>query len=129
MIIYGLDTECLRDQRIPLFIKTLKINRSLQPHLPVSIDHETLLKIITVTEALPLSVVYMTLHFFAFFSFLQICNILPHSAAQFDSSRHLCKGDLYFAENSVVIVLKWSKTSQDRKKVATVTIPALGSSP
>ena len=36
--------------------------------------------------------------------------------------------DLLFAENSVVIVLKWSKTLQDRKQVATVTIPALGSS-
>ena len=29
----------------------------------------------------------------------------------------------------MVIILKWSKTLQDRKKVTTVTIPALGSSP
>ena len=92
MIIYGLETGCLRNQRIPLFIKALKINRPLKPHLPVSMDYETLLEIVTVAEALPLSVVYVPLYLLAFFSFLRISNILPHSAAQFDSSRHLCKG-------------------------------------
>ena len=61
------------------------------------------------------------------FLFLRISNILPHSDLQFDPSRHLCKGDLIFGDSSEVIILKWSKTLQDRKKVTTVTIPALGS--
>ena len=129
MIIHALDTTPLRDQRVPLFIKALKINRPLQPHLPVCMDQEALLRIISVAETLPLSFVYVPLYLLAFFSFLRISNILPHSAAQFDSSRHLCKGDLIFSANSVVIIIKWSKTLQDRKKVATVTIPALGASP
>ena len=129
MIIHALDTTPLRDQRVPLFIKALKINRPLQPHLPVCMDQEALLRIISVAETLPLSFVYVPLYLLAFFSFLRISNILPHSAAQFDSSRHLCKGDLISSANSVVIIIKWSKTLQDRKKVATVTIPALGASP
>ena len=80
-------------------------------------------------EVLPLSVVYVPQYLLAFFSFLRISNTLPHLAAQFDSSRHLCKGDLIFGENSVVIILKWSKTLKDRKKVTSVTVQALGSSP
>ena len=39
----------------------------------------------------------------------------------------MCKGDLILGE-SCVIILKWSKTLQDRQKVTTVTIPALGAS-
>ena len=129
MIIYALDTAPLRDQRVHLFIKALKINRPFQPNLPAFMDQEALLRIITVAETLPLSFVYVPLYLLAFFSFLRISNILPHSATQFDSARHLCKGDLIFSPNSVVIVIKWSKTLQDRNKVATVTIPALGASP
>ena len=59
MIIHGFETACLRDQRIPLFIKALKINRPLHPQLPLSLDNDMLLQIITMVEALPLSVVYV----------------------------------------------------------------------
>ena len=70
MILYGLNTQCLRDQRIPFFIKALKINRPLQPHLPATLDQVTLLKMVTAAEALPLSTVYVPLYRLAFFSFL-----------------------------------------------------------
>ena len=55
-------------------------------------------------------------------------NILPHSLATFDASRHLCIGGLIFSEQAIVVVLKWCKTLQDRAKVATISISALGQS-
>ena len=96
MILYVVNTDCLRDQRIPFFIKAIKINRPIQAHLPPTLDQVSLLKIVTVAEALPFSTVYVPLYLLAFFSFLRIFNILPHSPLQFDPSRNLCKGDLIF---------------------------------
>ena len=37
-------------------------------------------------------------------------------------------GDLFFSEKAVVVVIKWSKTLQDRAKVATISISTLGQS-
>ena len=55
--------------------------------------------------------------------------MLPHSPKQFDLTRHLTRGDLIFSENSAVIIVKWSKTIQNRKNFTTITIPSLGASP
>ena len=41
-IIHACDTSVFRDQRLPLFIKCLKINRNLQPVLPVLLDQKML---------------------------------------------------------------------------------------
>ena len=37
-------------------------------------------------------------------------------------------GDLIFSDQAIVVVVKWSKTLQDRAKVATISISALGQS-
>ena len=127
-IIYGLDIAPFRDQRIPLFIKSLKINRPLAPVVKLVIDHTLLLQIVTVSAHLQYPLVYKSLYLLAFFSFLRLSNILPHTIKKFDKSRHLCVGDVVFAFQRAVIVVKWSKTRQDRVKTTTVDIPFLGSS-
>ena len=67
--------------------------------------------------------------FFSFFSFLRLSNIIPHSVASFDLTRHLARSDIIFAHDTAVILIKWSKTIQDRKKTTTISIPNLGKSP
>ena len=64
----------------------------------------------------------------AFFSFLRISNILPHSAKNFDKTRHLCVGDVVCAHQRAVIIVKWSKTLKDHVKTTTINIPLLGAS-
>ena len=68
-IIYACDTLPFRDHRIPLFIKSLKINRSLQPKIKLLVDEDLLLKIITVAHHRPNSHVFTALYLFCFFSF------------------------------------------------------------
>ena len=53
--------------------------------------------------------------------------MLPHSVASFDKTRHLCVGDLIFSDQYAVIIIKWSNTIQDRSRVASISIPSLGS--
>ena len=121
-IIYGIDTTPFRDQRIPLFIKSLKINRPLAPVVKILIDQTLLLQIVTVSAHLQSPLVYIALYLLAFFSFLRISNILPHAAKNFDKIRHLCVGDVVFAFQRAVIVVKWSKTLQDRVKTTIVQL-------
>ena len=66
---------------------------------------------------------------YCYFSFLRLSNILPHATAGFDVTRHSCVGDVIFSFTGTIIVVKWSKTIQDRVSTATVVIPYLGNSP
>ena len=46
----------------------------------------------------------------------------------FDSTRHLCVGDVIFSDAGATVIIKWSKTIQDRVSSTTVNIPSLGAS-
>ena len=128
LIIYNCDASAFRDHRIPLFIKSVKINRSLKPVFNTVIDENILLSMILACDNFSHPIIFRALYLFTYFSFLRLSNILPHTVATFDSSRHLCMGDLIFSDQAIVVVVKWSKTLQDRAKVATISISALGQS-
>ena len=127
-IIYNIDITPFRDNRIPLFIKSIKINRSFQPSSKVIIDKNVLDSICKVCSHLPFPEVFLALYLLAYFSFLRLSSILPHSLTTFDRTRHLCIGDIIFSDQGAVIVVKWTKTLQDRCKVASVSLPNLGAS-
>ena len=128
-VVYGLNTTIFTDSRISLFLKAVRINRPLQPHITLSLDDALLLKILQVCYQFNHTPVFQALYSLCFFSFLRLSNILPHSVATFDPSRHLCRADVIFGHSKAVIVIKWTKTLQDRCKTTSVTIPALGQSP
>ena len=128
-IVNGLQTSPFMDDRLPLFIKSLKINATFSPSPLQIITVEILHQIIKSCEALQLPYIFKPLYLFAFFSFLRLSNILPHSARQFDPTRHLTRGDLIFTQNSCTVIIKWSKTIQNRRDTKTIVIPTLGSSP
>ena len=49
--------------------------------------------------------------------------------ASFDPTRQLCRCDLIFSPDTITVIIKWSKTLQNRKNTTTICIPALGQSP
>ena len=59
---------------------------------------------------------------------MRLSNVLPHSSAQFDITRHLTRGDVIFGQHLCTVLMKWSKTMQDHRETTTTAIPALGSS-
>ena len=127
-IVYATDTHPFRDQRIPLFIKSLKLNSAFVPKISMLIDETLLLQIITVADQFQFPQIFKSLYLLAFFSFLRLSNILPHTVNSFDKTRHLCAGDVIFTDTRAVILIKWSKTLQDHVKTTTVDIPILGDS-
>ena len=46
----------------------------------------------------------------------------------FDPTRQLCRGDVIFSELWAIVLLKWSKTNQERQQIQTIAIPKLGDS-
>ena len=91
-IIYNIDNTPFRDNRLPLFIKSIKINRSLQPSWKRIVDENILHSICTVCS-LPFPKVFKALYLLAYCSCLRLSSI-PHSLASFDRTRYLCKGDI-----------------------------------
>ena len=127
-IIYAIPTVPFTDHRLQLFLKSLKINSNFTPTIHSSITVDTLQKIAQACTVLPHPEIFSALYLLAFFSVLRLSNILPHSIKLFDSTRQLCRGYIIFAPTHAVVIIKWSKTLQDRKTFATVTIPVLGQS-
>ena len=64
----------------------------------------------------------------SFFSFLRLSSILSHSTAAYDVYRHLCVGDVIFRPANAIVIIKWSITMQNKAKVATISLPLLGTS-
>ena len=65
----------------------------------------------------------------AFFSFLRISNLVPHSISGYNPLKHLSRGDLIFAPLGTNILIMWSKTLQNKDKVKVIKVPSLGKSP
>ena len=116
-IVFNLDTVAFQHQQIQYFLKSLKINRPLQPKLHKHIDIQLLTSIIQVAGTLQHPHIFTPLYILAYFSFLRLSNILPHTVTTFDPSRHLSKGDVILAQNQVLLIIKWSKTMQNRQQI------------
>ena len=128
-IIHGLDTTPFRHDQILLMHRSLKLNAPFTPRTTCLVTIEMLHQILKITETMPNPEVFTALYTFCFFSFMRLSNILPHSTKAFDLSRQLARGDIFLGPQVATVLVKWSKTMQDRKTVTTITIPNLGASP
>ena len=127
-IIYSLHTSPFKDQRIPLFLKSVKLQAPFSPVTRSYIDLSTLEAILSQCEKFPHPSIFRPLYLLCFFSFLRLSNILPHTPKSFDSTRQLQRGDFIVADQGAVLLIKWTKTMQDRKHSATIPLPNLGNS-
>ena len=125
---FDLDTSYFQHHQIQYYLKSLKINRPLQPKTHKHIDIQLLTSLIHITDTLEHSHLFKPLYILAYFSFLKLSNILPHTVTGFGNSRHLAKGDIITAQDQVLVVIKWSKTIQNRQEIRTISLPTLGSS-
>ena len=127
-IIYNLDTTPFRHEQIQLFSKALKLDRPLQPKSTNIISTDLLQQILMTTQAFQFPIQFTALYSLAFFSFLRISNILPHSIKAFDPTRQLACGDIILTDQGANVIVKWSKTIQNRTDIHTIPIPILGDS-
>jgi len=60
---------------------------------------------------------------FGFYGFLRQSNLTPASHTSFDPTRNTCRGDVIMHRPGLVLILKWSKTSQSSCKHALIPLP------
>ena len=126
-IIHGLPTHPFQDRQIPLLLKSIKINRPFLPKMAQALTIKRLHQVIAIS-GLEHNVTFTALYSFIFFSFLRLSNLLPHTTGQYDFTRHMARGDVIFTQCGATVIIKWSKTIQDRKETRTINIPYLGHS-
>ena len=121
----GLNYTLLDHLSIKYFVRALKINRPLQVPKCHVMDIELLKKFIRGCDAVPHGTLYKAVFLVAYFGFLCLSNIAPHSVMLFDCNRHLTAGDLIFTKIFLKVIIKWSKTIQTRDTIHCITIPCL----
>ena len=113
---------------IRYFQKSIRINRPLAIASRNIIDLLTLASMVDICNTLYMGTVYKTVFLLAFFGFLSLSNIAPHSISDFDVTRHLTAGDLIFTKKYLKVILKWSKTLQTHNEVHLLTLPRVKTS-
>ena len=116
-IIYCLDHTIFSDNRIQLYLKSLKINRPFKPHIPQIVDEYLLARIVSACDHFPNQIVFKALYTISFFSFLRLSNLLPHSIKTFDVSTQLCRGDIFSPKKQPQYLLNGQKLFKIGKKL------------
>ena len=121
----GLDHSVWSHKNVKYFLKSLKLTRPIVLPKRNIINVETLNKLIQLCDVMYMGRIFKAVFLLAFFGFLRLSNIAPHSLHSFDSSRHLMAGDIVFTKDLMKVVLKWSKTNQFRDKVDIISLPRI----
>ena len=127
--LYGLDCIAFSDKRISLFIKSLKINRPFRASLKPIISLQMLTDICRVCDSMYQGFIFKAVYLTAFFSFLRISNLVPHSLASYCHLKQLARADVMFAHPGATLLISWSKTLQTKDKIRLIKIPFLQDSP
>ena len=110
-IVHNLEYGAWEHPKVSYFVKSLRLHRPMALPKRNIIDINTLKKMVLLCNQFSDPwVVILT----AFFGFFRLSNIAPHAKAEFDSTKHFTGGDLFFLQNEVRLLLKWSKTIQFR---------------
>ena len=108
-----------------MFLKAMAINRPLNLKVQGIIDIPLLKLMVSSCDSLPHPNTFKAVYLLAFFAFLRISNLVSSTIQGYDSSRQLSRGDIIWGHPGAHVVLKWSKTIQDRLSHQVVQIPSL----
>ena len=89
------------------------------------IDINTLIRMIRLCDSLANAETLKAIFLTGFFGFFRLSNLTPHAVGDFDPTRHITGGDVFFTSGTVKLLLKWSKTIQMREQVKLITLPKL----
>ena len=126
---HNLPLACLKNFKLSLLLRSLKVNIRRLPRGKGIFDISTLKAICSACDVAPLGHVYKLIFLLVFFAFFRLSNLVPPVPLEFDLSRHLCRGDVLVDHQGATIIIKWSKTRQASSQHTVVRVPCLGTSP
>ena len=93
---FNLDVSALSHISVAHYLRSISINSSFRSTPRGIFDITTLYHISRACDTLSDPALYRALFLTAFFGFLRMSNLAPHSSAKFDHTRHLLRQDLFF---------------------------------
>ena len=122
-LFYNMPYSLLDHRRIKYFQKSMHIDRPLAVTSHNVIDLPLLERISKTCDHLNFPEVFRAIFLTGFFGFFRLSNLAPHFILTFDPSRHLTGHDLFFTKNLVKVLIKWSKTMQNRDTFQVISLP------
>ena len=106
---YRLPDSSLSDSCISRHIRSISVNSRFLPTPRGVFDIKTLYLISISCDMLTDPLLFRAIFLTAFFGFLRMSNIAPHSAKKFDPRRDFLRQDLVFNRESAHLIIKWTK--------------------
>ena len=117
--------ESLYHLSVELYVRSITINATFKPVPRGIFDIPNLLMISQACEFLSDPPLFRSIFLLAFLGFLRMSNIAPHTVSAFDYSKHLNRQDVIFAPTGAHVLIKWTKTLQDKVGHYVIQIPEI----
>ena len=122
---YDWDSTVLSHQLVLSYLRSISRSSCFNPPSPGIFSLHLLSSISKACSIVTDPPLFRATFLLAFFAFLRMSNIAPHSKAHFDPMRHMLRQDILFLEPGAHVLLKWTKTLQDSSSHHFVQIPRL----
>ena len=126
-VVYNIEYTVFDHPQVKYYLKAVRINRPLSVPRRNIMDIPTLRCLISLVSPLSNAITFKALFLVGYFGFFQLSNLVPHAGKDFDPSRHLAGGDVFFESSTVKLLIKWTKTLQDRNQAKVISLPKLDS--
>jgi integrase len=117
-----------QSELIKYSFRSLEINAPNQYKIKLVLIFKQVHDLIEVMSSHPLYLLYKMAILLGFIGMLRISNVALVSLKQFQSNKHLERGDLHLCEEGIRVHLKWSKTMQTYRQGAAVVLPFIKNS-
>ena len=122
---YSWDTSAVSHPAVIRYIRSININSNFTPTPRGIFDVHTLYRISLSCDSLSDPILFRAIFLTAFFGFLRMSNIAPHSSQKFDHNHHFLRQDLIFAPPGAHLLIKWTKTLQHHKAHHWIQLPMI----
>ena len=122
--LFRISSDC-NHPALARFLRSISINSHFRPTPRGVFDVPTLYHISKACDLLSDPVLFRAIFLTAFYGFLRMSNLAPHSIKTFDQSKHFLRQDLFFDSPGAHLLLKWTKTLQDHRAHHIIQLPAI----
>ena len=122
---FNIDHSALSHYTISRYLRSLSINSTFRPTPRGIFDIQTLYRISILCDSLHDPSLFRAIFLVAFYGFLRMSNIAPHSSKCFSQDIHFLRQDVIFAPPGMHLIIKWTKTLQDHRAHHIIQLPAI----
>ena len=122
---YSIQHQDINHPAVARYLRSISIHLRFQPTPRGIFDVKTLYAISLSCDYLSDPILFRAIFLCAFYAFVRISNVAPHSTAQFNPDKHFLRQDVIFAPPRAHLIIKWTKTLPDNKSHQVVQLPTI----